>query len=103
MMSPPLPGTSWLPTRAPSSTTHLPPDVFLLVRLCPVLADTFQPVRSLPLKIGVKPSSDGLSSAGNGGAGSRRRAATSGTRRRGRRVMGVLRGGAGDSISAGGG
>src|SRR4051794_12120561 len=67
MMTPPLPGTSWLPTRTPSSTTHLPPDVFLLTRLWPVLAETFQPVRSLPLKMGTNPSSLGFSSAADRG------------------------------------
>ena len=32
MKMPPLPGTSWLPTMAPFSTTHLPPDLLPLAR-----------------------------------------------------------------------
>src|SRR5262245_33549909 len=56
---PPLPGTSWVPKMAfsLSSTYHLPPDLFLLVRLWPVSALTFQPSSDLPSKIETKPSS----------------------------------------------
>ena len=55
---------SWLPMMAPSSTTHLPPDLFLLVRLWPVLAEMVQPVRSLPSKIGTNPVSSNFSGLG---------------------------------------
>ena len=48
-------------TIAPSLTPHLPPLWFLLLRLCPVFADTFQPVRSLPLKMETKPVSSNSS------------------------------------------
>src|SRR5262245_61960208 len=54
---PPLPGTSWLPTMhfSLASTTHLPPVLFLLLRLWPVWALTFQPLSVLPSKIDTKP------------------------------------------------
>jgi hypothetical protein len=57
MISPPLPGVSWLPTMAPSSTTHRPPERCLLVALWPLLALTCQPRSVLPSKIDSKPSS----------------------------------------------
>src|SRR5262245_58944517 len=41
---------------APFSTTQRPPDVFLLARLCPVLALTCQPARDWPSKILVQES-----------------------------------------------
>src|SRR5579864_27908 len=44
---------------APSSTTHLPPVLCLLLALCPVLALTCQPVSVLPSKMETKPSSAG--------------------------------------------
>src|SRR5262245_53331408 len=54
---PPLPGTSWLPTMhfSLASTTHLPPVLFLLVRLCPVLGLTCQPVSVVASTIDTKP------------------------------------------------
>src|SRR5947207_1267944 len=53
---PPFAGISWLPTMAPFSTTHLPPDLFLLARLCPVSAPIVQPASVLPSKIATAPS-----------------------------------------------
>ena len=60
MMMPPLPGMSWLPMMAPSSTTHLPPVLFLLAPLWPVLALTCQPLSVLPSKMDTKPLSSRL-------------------------------------------
>ena len=40
---------------AASHIMILPPDLFLLARLCPVLALTCQPVSDLPSKIDTKP------------------------------------------------
>src|SRR6202034_2997111 len=58
---PPLPLTSWVPRRAPSSANHLPPVLFPLALLWPVLALTCQPFSVLPSKMATKPSSTGLS------------------------------------------
>src|SRR5262245_23610453 len=77
---------------APSLTSHLPPDLLLLVRLSPVLALTFQPASVLPSKTGTKPSSFGFSSACVVGIDARARkapAARAGIRRQ---RMGRLRG-----------
>jgi hypothetical protein len=45
--------------------------VFLLVRLCPVFEDTFQPVSDLPSKILTKPVSSNFSGFGQFGANRR--------------------------------
>src|SRR5262245_58271217 len=88
-----LPGTSWLPTMAPSSTTHLPPDLFLLVRLCPVWALTCQPVRSLPLKMVVKPASSNFSGLGGSARTTAARTSRPAAEVRSRRRMGGFLGG----------
>src|SRR6185437_14647230 len=72
MTMPPLPGMSCEPTMAPSSMTHLPPVVFLLPRLWPAFAETFQPLSVLPSVMETKPSSENFS--GGGGSAGRRAA-----------------------------
>ena len=57
---PPLPGMSWLPTIAPSSTTQRPPDLLPLAPLWPVLALTCQPSSVWPSKMRSKPASSAL-------------------------------------------
>src|SRR5262245_40483455 len=93
MTMPPLPGTSWLPTIAPSSATHLPPLLFLLAPLCPVFADTFHPVKSLPLKIFSNPASSNFSGFGGSARATAKSAARPVVRRKAVPRMGRLLGG----------
>src|ERR1039457_2225339 len=67
MKMPPLPGMSWLPTIAPSSTNQRPPDLCWLAELWPVLALACQPLSVFPSKIEVKPSGE-ADQAGKPGA-----------------------------------